>query len=269
MPIALTVRGLTKQYDRFTAVDDIDFTVTGGEIFGLLGPNGAGKTTTLKMLAGVLPPTSGSITLDGLDVVADPQAAKRLMGYLPQDPFAYEKLTGREFLHFIAEVRGIPLARRGPLFDHWLNLFELNTDGDKLIESYSGGMIKKILLIATFLHEPPLLLLDEPTISLDPLTVRKVRRQLELRAAAGAAIILSTHVLEIAEKLCDRIAIIYQGKLCALGTMPELRQAWLGETPGTLEDIFLKATGAEVDDDTIERGTLLGNPTPVESPFEP
>lgn len=254
MAIALSVRNLTKRYDRFTAVEGIDFEVHGGEILGLLGPNGAGKTTTLKMLAGVMAPTAGEIRLGEIDVVRDPQEAKRWLGYLPQEPYAYEKLTGREFLHFIAEVRSIPVARRATLFEHWLTAFDLTKDADKLLESYSGGMLKKLLLIATLMHEPPVLLLDEPTISLDPLTVRKVRQQLELRAAAGSAIILSTHVLEIAEKLCDRIAIIYGGQLCALGTMPELQAAWLGDIPGTLEDIFLRATGAELDEGALPEG---------------
>ncbi|HYE79351.1 MAG TPA: ABC transporter ATP-binding protein, partial [bacterium] len=201
MPPPIAVSGLTKRYDKFLAVDGLSFEVHAGEIFGLLGPNGAGKTSTLKMLAGVMAPTGGSILIDGIDAVANPQAAKREIGFLPQDPYAYEKLTGREFLHFIAEVRGMPLAERRPLFDHWFDLFELAKDADKLIEGYSGGMLKKLLLIATFLHDPPVLLLDEPTIELDPLTVRRVRRHIEDRAAAGRAVLLSTHVLEIAERM--------------------------------------------------------------------
>lgn len=247
----IAVDGLTKRYDKFLAVDGLSFDVHAGEIFGLLGPNGAGKTSTLKMLAGVMAPTAGTITIDGVDAVMHPQAAKRVLGFLPQDTYAYEKLTGREFLHFVAEVRGIPLVDRRPLFDHWLNLFELTPDADKLIEGYSGGMLKKLLLIVTFLHDPPVLLLDEPTIELDPLTVRRVRRHIQDRATAGRAILLSTHVLEIAERLCDRIAIIYQGRICALGTMDELRAIYLPSGQGTLEDVFIQATGADIEEEAI------------------
>ena len=248
MQPAIEVSRLTKRYDKFVAVDGVEFQVFPGEVFGLLGPNGAGKTTTLKMLAGVLAPNEGSVRVAGVDTVAHPQLAKRQIGYLPQDLYAYEKLTGREFLHFIAEVRGIPIAQRAPLFKYWIERFNMETDADKLIEGYSGGMTKKLLLIATFLHDPPVLMLDEPTISLDPFTVRKVRTYLQNRARKGHAVLLSTHVLEIAEKMCDRIAIIYKGRICALGTMEELRAAWLEDGQGNLEDIFIAATGVEVDD---------------------
>jgi ABC-2 type transport system ATP-binding protein len=208
-----------------------------GEVLGFLGPNGAGKTTTMRMIAALLLPSAGSIRVEGLDVAAQPLAVRRAVGFVPESPFLYDKLTGREFLDFSASLFGVRdgFARAEQL----LRLFELNDRGNDLIEGYSRGMRQKIGLAGVLMHDPAVMLLDEPTNSLDPRSARIVKDLLGGLRDRGHAIMLSTHVLEIAEQLADRVAIIDHGRIVAQGTLAELRAG--GNE--TLEDVFLRLTG--------------------------
>ncbi len=232
---------LTKKFGEKLAVDDASFKVQGGEIFGFLGPNGAGKTTTLKMLVGLLKPTSGTARIAGFDIQAQPLQAKASSGYVPDEPNLYAKLSARELLRFVGDLYQLEPAQVARRTDELLRLFDLTAAGDDMIESYSHGMQQKTSLAAALLHDPPVLILDEPTVGLDPKSARLIKDILRQIAERGAAIMLSTHILEIAERMCDRIAIINQGKLIAIGTLEELRTLGKGET--SLEDIFLELTG--------------------------
>ena len=207
---------LTKRYGDFTAVDDIDLVVPRGELFGFLGPNGAGKTTTLRMIAGILKPTSGTIKVAGVDVAADPITAKSKLGFIPDRPFIYEKLTGAEFLRF-----------------EWR---------DELVESYSHGMRQKLIISSAFVHRPEVIVVDEPMVGLDPKAARILKDLFREYTRRGHTIIFSTHTLEVAESLCDRLAIIVNGKIKAYGTMADLRRDLQGGERG-LEEIFLRLTG--------------------------
>jgi len=234
---------LTKRFGSFTAVDDVSLTVARGEIFGFLGPNGAGKTTTIKMLAGLLKPDRGSIVIRGHDMAAEPLACKQLTGYIPDRPYLYEKLTGFEFLQFIGSLyRVAPPAFRKST-DYFLDLFDLNDWRHHLIESYSHGMRQKLIMTAAFMIESPVIVVDEPMVGLDPKSARIVKELFKQRARQGTAIFLSTHSLEIAEELCDRIGIILNGRLKSCGDLATLRrEARMQESD--LEDIFLELTGA-------------------------
>ncbi len=232
---------LVKRYGTQIAVDDISFEVCGGEIFGFLGPNGAGKTTTIKMIVGLLQPTSGMIQVAGHDVQLQPLPAKAASGYVPDEPNLYPKLSARELLHFVGDLYEMDRAQVERRIDELLQLFELSQAGDDLIESYSHGMRQKTALAAALMHDPKVLVLDEPTVGLDPRSARMIKDILRQMAERGAAVFLSTHILEIAERMCDRIGIINRGKLIAVGTMSELRALGTGAT--NLEDIFLQLTG--------------------------
>ena len=240
----IQLRSLTKRYGRFTAVDSIDLTVSQGEIFGFLGPNGAGKTTTLRMIAGILRPTAGTVHIGGVDVVTDPLAAKAKLGYIPDRPFIYEKLTGSEFLRFVAGL----YDQQGPDVDNrareLLALFDLEDWRDELVESYSHGMRQKLIISSAFVHRPEAIVVDEPMVGLDPKAARILKDLFREYVNRGHTIMMSTHTLEVAESLCDRIAIIQGGKIRAEGTMAELRTQ---SEDGTerLESIFLKLTGEE------------------------
>jgi ABC-2 type transport system ATP-binding protein len=239
----IRIRGLTKKYGGLAAVDSIDLDVASGEIFGFLGPNGAGKTTTIKMLAGQLKPDRGTILIHGNDMAATPLRCKMITGYIPDRPYLYEKLTGLEFLRFIASLYQMDggLFRRNT--EHFLNLFDLISWQHHLIESYSHGMRQKLMIIAAFMIEPPLIIVDEPMVGLDPKSAKIVKELFKNHSRKGGTIFLSTHSLEIAEELCDRIAIIDRGRILALGTLAALRRdAQL--TDSGLEDIFLQLTGA-------------------------
>lgn len=239
-------RGLTKRYGEILAVDRLDLTIPAGEIYGFLGPNGAGKTTTIKMLVGLLRPTSGQALIGGYDMLQHPLQAKRIIGYLPEQPFLYEKMTGREFLRFVARLYDLDPVVADQRAQDLLRLFDLGPRADDLIQGYSHGMRQKMILSATLLHEPQAFFLDEPTVGLDPKSARQVKDLLHHLAQRGTAIFMSTHILEVAERMCDRVGIIDQGRLIASGTMEELRQA---EGAGTLEEIFLQLTGgAEVEE---------------------
>ncbi|MGI9139718.1 MAG: ABC transporter ATP-binding protein [Gemmatimonadaceae bacterium] len=240
----IQLRSLTKRYGKFTAVDSIDLSVARGEIFGFLGPNGAGKTTTLRMIAGILRPTAGTVLIGGVDVVKDPLQAKAKLGYIPDRPFIYEKLTGAEFLRFVAglyDQHGADIERRG---NELLALFDLEDWRDELVESYSHGMRQKLIISSAFVHRPEAIVVDEPMVGLDPKAARILKDLFREYVNRGHTIMMSTHTLEVAESLCDRIAIIQAGTIRAEGTMSELRTQ---SEDGTerLESIFLKLTGEE------------------------
>ena len=236
---------LTKRFGEKLAVNDVSFQVQSGEIFGFLGPNGAGKTTTIKMIVGLLKPTSGLVQVGGYDVQSQPLQAKAVNGYVPDEPNLYAKLTGRELLRFVGDLYGIERQQVERRSEELLRLFDLAEAGDDTIDSYSHGMQQKTAIASALVHDPRALVLDEPTVGLDPKSARLIKDILRQLADRGAAIFLSTHILEIAERMCDRIGIINQGSLIAVGTMQELRSARQDEIDSetTLEDIFLGLTG--------------------------
>jgi ABC-2 type transport system ATP-binding protein len=250
----LETEGLVKRYDGLLAVDRLTLTVNRGEIFGLLGPNGAGKTTTVNMCVGLLKPTAGTITIGGIDLARDPLAAKRLLGYVPDEPFLYEKLTGREFVTFMARLYGTvhDLAQRR---EHLLEYFGLLDAAGDLIAGYSHGMKQKAALCGMLIHEPQILFLDEPTVGLDPRSAHLLKDSLRSLAGAGRAIVLCTHILEIAQAICDRVGILNRGKVVALGTVDELRSMMHASSGESLEDIFLQLTG-EDEEQAVARSLL-------------
>jgi ABC-2 type transport system ATP-binding protein len=243
-PYAVELKGVTKRYNEIVAVNNLNLTIETGEIFGLLGPNGSGKSTTLKMLTSLVEPTVGSVTVLGLDVQKRPVEVKQLVGYVPEAANIYEFLTGIEYLDFIADIYGVQTAEKKQRITEYLKALQLEGREGDMINSYSDGMKKKISLISAFLHKPKLLLLDEPLNALDPRSARIVKDYLHELKGQGVTTIMSTHVLEIAEAICDRIGIMYQGNILALGNMDELRQRASMPKSG-LEDIFLKLTGTE------------------------
>ncbi len=237
----IEIKNISKKYHRHTAVDDLSLTVAAGEIFGFLGPNGAGKTTTIRMVAGALTPSSGTITLGGFDLAKQPRQAKSLVGYIPDRPFLYEKLSGWEFFEFLADLYSVPkadLADRGPKL---LELFELLDWRDDLIDNYSHGMKQRLIMAGALLPKPRILVVDEPIVGLDPRGAKLVLDIFRhLAEVEKVAILVSTHTMSLASRLCHRIGIIYKGRLQAMGTEEELR-ARSGQD-GDLEDIFLKIT---------------------------
>jgi len=240
----IQVTDLTKRFGHIIAVDGINLEVRPGEIFGFLGPNGAGKTTTIKMIAGVLKPTKGRIIIDGKDIQKDPLGAKQIIGFIPDRPFLYEKLTGVEFLKFISDCYGIEPQASHERISNLLKMFELEPWADELIEGYSYGMKQRLIMCAALIHKPKVLIVDEPMMGLDPKGARLVKEIFREMCQNGASIFMSTHILQLAEELCDRISIIQKGKIIATGTPRELeRQANSGDH--RLESIFLKLTGGE------------------------
>jgi len=235
----IELHGLTKRFGDLVAVDHLDLTVQPGELFGFLGPNGAGKTTTIKMCTGLLTPTEGTALIAGHDIRRDGTAARALIGYVPDTPNLYHKLTGREFVRFVADIYRVDPARRERRLAELLEMLGLTEAADELIETYSHGMKQKTVLAAALIHDPKVLFLDEPTQGLDPRSARLVKEVLRALCQRGATVFMSTHILEVAERICDRVGIIYKGRLVALGTMEELRHG----ADQTLEDIFLEVTG--------------------------
>ena len=233
---------LTKRYGGFTAVDAIDLHVPRGQLFGVLGPNGAGKTTTLRMIAGILRPTSGTVEIAGIDVVRDPVAAKSRLGFVPDRPFIYEKLTGVEFMRFVAGLYGQEGARVEHRGRELLALFDLEEWRDELVESYSHGMRQKLIIASAFVHRPEVIVVDEPMVGLDPKAAKILKDLFRAYADRGNTIVMSTHTLEVAETMCDRIAIVQGGRIRADGTMADLRRDAAGGASG-LETIFLRLTG--------------------------
>jgi ABC-2 type transport system ATP-binding protein len=237
----IKISHLSKSYNKGSvkAVDDLSVEVRSGEIFGFLGPNGAGKTTTIKLLVGLLNPDAGQILLDGRDIAREPIEAKRQIGYVPDNPDMFERLTGMEYLKFMADVYGVPAAKRKERIARFLELFEMTGAAGDLIKSYSHGMRQKIVITGALLHEPTLWILDEPLVGLDPKSARLLKDLMREHCDEGKTVFFSTHVLEVAERLCDRIGIIHHGKLIAIGTLEELRQ---GDRAESLENIFLELT---------------------------
>ncbi|MBI2790107.1 MAG: ABC transporter ATP-binding protein [Elusimicrobia bacterium] len=240
----IRLEGLSKTFGAYKAVDGLNLEVRPGEIFGFLGPNGAGKTTTVKMMTGLLKPSAGRVLVGGRDMAADPIAAKRAMGLVPDEPFVYPKLTGAEYLRFVGELYGVPLSDMRKRVPELLEMFELTPWGGELLESYSHGMRQKLVLAGILLHDPKILVLDEPMVGLDPKSGRLVKDIFIRLAERGTAIFMCTHVLEIAEKLCHRIGIMIGGKMIACGSIEELRAASAAKQEGRdLESIFLSLTG--------------------------
>jgi ABC-2 type transport system ATP-binding protein len=237
----IEIQNLTKIYDTRAAVKDLSLTVRAGEIFGFLGPNGAGKTTTVRMVAGTLAPTSGRVILGGLDLAREPRAAKGLVGYIPDRPFLYEKLSGWEFLEFLGDLYGLGRGEVDFRGARLLDLFELLDWRDDLIESYSHGMKQRLVMAGALIHKPRILVVDEPIVGLDPRGAKLVADIFRhLAEKEGVAVLISTHTMSLASRLCHRIGIIAQGVLMAVGTEEELRLRSGRE--GDLEDIFLKLT---------------------------
>jgi ABC-2 type transport system ATP-binding protein len=237
----IELRQLTKRFGAATAVNRLDLTVADGEIFGFIGPNGAGKTTTIRMLGGLLAPSGGRVIIDGIDMTRDPVAAKRRIGLVPDRPFLYEKLTGIEFLRFIADLYDVPGADFDARADALLALFKLQDRADELIEAYSHGMKQRLIFAASLLHAPGNLIVDEPMVGLDPRGIKMVRDLFRRLAREGTTLFLSTHTLKLAEDLCDRVGIIHRGRLVATGTIAALKQAaCVGDAD--LEAAFLALT---------------------------
>jgi len=238
----IETRILIKRYGDKVAVNDVSFDVYQGEVFGFLGPNGAGKTTTIKVIVGLLQPTSGTVKVAGYDVQSQSMLAKASSGYVPDTPNLYAKLTGRELLHFVGDLYNMDRGQVTHRIDELLRMFDLTNAAEDTVDSYSHGMQQKTSLAAALMHDPKVLILDEPTVGLDPKSARLIKDILRQLADRGAAVMLSTHILEIAERMCDRIGIINKGQLIAVGTMDELRT--LDKTgQHSLEDIFLSLTG--------------------------
>ena len=247
----ITLTGLTKRYGRFTAVDGIDLTVPKGELFGFLGPNGAGKTTTFRMIAGIILPTAGRIQIGGVDLLRQPLLAKRRLGYIPDRPFVYDKITGVEFLRFVAALygqEGDAVERR---VAELLDVFELTSWKDELVEAYSHGMRQKLIISSALIHRPQCIVVDEPMVGLDPKAARLLKDIFRQFVERGGTVLMSTHTLEVAEAMCDRVAIIQHGKIVAEGTVDDLRrQHRAGDA--SLEELFLKLTGGAQVRDLVE-----------------
>ncbi|MDF2629759.1 MAG: transporter ATP-binding protein [Symbiobacteriaceae bacterium] len=237
----IEINAVSKSYGGGTkkAVDHLSLTVKPGEIFGFLGPNGAGKTTTLKMIVGLLRPDSGSVRINGFDITTQPLEAKRQMAFVPDTPEVYEKLTGLEYLNFIGDIYNVPASQRRERIERFAETFELTGALGERISSYSHGMQQKLVLMSALLHNPPVWILDEPMVGLDPRSAHVLKELMAEHTRNGNTLFFSTHVLEVAEKLCDRVAIIKQGRIIACGTVEELRQ---NQSGGSLEEIFLELT---------------------------
>jgi len=247
----LTLTNLTKRYGKFVAVDDLSLEVRSGELFGFLGPNGAGKTTTIKMICGLLRPTSGTVQIAGYDIQKEPLRAKAVLGLVPDSPVLYKKLTGREFVRFVGELYAVDAKTMARRIDDLLKLLDMAASADDIIETYSHGMKQKASLMAALIHDPKLVVLDEPTVSLDPRSAKIVKDVLKALCTMGKTVFMSTHILEIAERVCDRVGIINKAKLVAVGTTAELKSR-SGEDGVSLEDVFLELTGGPEEEEVIK-----------------
>lgn len=241
----LKLEGVTKRYKgaSVNAVDDLNLEVRPGEIFGFLGPNGAGKTTTIKMVVGLLTPDRGRVLVNGHNIAENPLAAKATLGYVPDNPNLYPRLTGLEYLNLMGDVYGVDGPTRKRRLDYYLEMFELTRAVGDLIQSYSRGMQQKLALTGALLHQPPLFILDEPLVGLDPRSAHLFKTIMREHVKQGNTVFFSTHVLEVAEQLCHRVGIINKGQLIACGTMDELR-AMSGQAGSNLEKLFLELTDA-------------------------
>jgi len=239
----IEIEHLTKNFGTLQAVKDLSLTIPRGELFCFLGPNGAGKTTTIKILCGLLKPTGGTLHIRGIDLQADPAAVRRLIGYIPDTPFLYERLTPVDFFRFIGDLYQVPAERVHAAREHFFALFDMEAYAQTLIKDLSHGYRQRLIYAATFLHQPEVLFIDEPFIGLDPFSIRLIHDLLRQAARAGTTILLTTHILAFAEQLADRIGIIAGGRLVGLGTLAELRAR--SSMQGPLEDIFLRLTRPE------------------------
>jgi len=237
----IVLEHITKRFGAFAAVDDLSLTVPDGEFFGFLGPNGAGKTTTIKMMTGLFTPSSGRILLDGFDVVRRPIEAKRTFGYIPDHPYLYDKLTGREFLFYIGALHELPKPRVRLNVERVIDELELASWIDKRTEDYSQGMRQRVAFAAAFVHDPRTVIIDEPMVGLDPRSARIVKDMLTKKTREGAAVFMSTHILEMADELCDRIGIIHRGRMIFLGSKADMH-AEKAKYDGKLESVFLEMT---------------------------
>jgi ABC-2 type transport system ATP-binding protein len=242
----IRLTNLTKRYGKFTAVDGIDLEIRRGELFGFLGPNGAGKTTTMRMIAGILQPTSGTIEIAGDNLAADPLKAKSRLGFIPDRPFVYDKLTGAEFLRFVAALYGQDGEAIERRMEELLDLFELTPWKDELVESYSHGMRQKLIISSALLHRPEVIVVDEPMVGLDPKGQKFLKDLFRAFVDRGGTVLMSTHTLDTVEEMCDRIGIISAGKILACGTMAEVREQTAGGD-ARLEELFLKLTGGIIE----------------------
>jgi len=235
----IEVRELVKRYGRLTAVGGIDLRADPGEVLALLGPNGAGKSTTIKMITGLIRPSAGSVVVNGFDAVRAPVEAKAALGYVPDRPYLYPKLTGRELLRFLGRLREVPDAERRA--DAWLERFDLLEVQNERIEAYSHGMRQKLTFCAALLHDPQVLVVDEPMVGLDPRAARDVRRLMRERAEAGRTVLLTTHQIDVAEETADRVTLLHRGRVAADGSLADLRSR-VGDEGARLEAIFLRLT---------------------------
>jgi ABC-2 type transport system ATP-binding protein len=236
----ITLDNVSKSYGTKKAVENLNLTVGAGELFAFLGPNGAGKTTTIKLLCGLLFPTSGRVLLGGFDMATQGDKARQLLSYVPDLPFLYEKLTGREFLHFIAEMYGLPADEARERINGVIVSFSLESFVDDLTERYSHGMRQRTVFASALVHNPKILIVDEPTVGLDPYSVRKLKDELKRLSQSGTTVFLSSHSLDVVEEIADRVAIINRGTLIGVGTIDELRNS--ARVDGSLEQLFLTLT---------------------------
>jgi ABC-2 type transport system ATP-binding protein len=237
----IELKSLTKKYGDYKAVDDLNLFVKKGEIFGFIGPNGAGKTTTIKMIGGILAPSAGSVTVAGIDIQKEPEKAKRKIGFIPDRPYLYEKLTGREFLKFTADLYGVSADIFNKKAQQNLEMFSLADWSDELIESYSHGMKQRLIMSAALLHDPEVIIVDEPMVGLDPMAIMMVKDLFQRLAHKGVTVFMSTHTLAVAEDICERIGVINKGHLIASGTTAELRRK-ANVTDADLERVFINLT---------------------------
>ena len=237
----IELKNLTKKYGDFQAVNDLNLSIQKGEVFGFIGPNGAGKTTTIKMMGGILEPTNGTVTIAGVSMQAEPEIAKSKIGFIPDRPYLYEKLTGMEFLRFTADLYGVSEDTFQATAYNILKNFSLTDWADELIESYSHGMKQRLIMSAALLHNPEVIIVDEPMVGLDPAAIIMVKKLLKTLADQGVTIFMSTHTLKVAEDICDRIGVIHKGNLIALGTTTELQRK-TNVTETDLERVFLNLT---------------------------
>ena len=237
-------KSLEKRYGPFQALHPLDLHVRKGEVFGFLGPNGAGKTTTIRTLAGVITPTSGQVFIDGMDIMEHPVESKRKVGYIPDRPYLYDKLTAREFLQFVGQLYGLSKAHIKQRGDGLLEENGLIERANELIEAYSHGMKQRLVLSSALLHDPPLLIVDEPMVGLDPHGARQIKNRFREIADSGRTVFLSTHSLDVAQEVCDRVGILFRGRLVALETVDELLRK---QNSGDLEEVFLKITEEQME----------------------
>lgn len=236
---AVEARGLTKLYGSFTACRDVNLSIPAGDVFAFIGPNGAGKTTTIRMLTGILLPSSGTAFINGIDIVGSPLEAKREMGYVPDRPFLYEKLTGTEFLSMIRDVYAVEKRHFADRREQLVSLFEMDDWMDELIENYSHGMKQKLILISAFVHGPKVIVMDEPLIGLDPKAAKKLKRLISDESSGGVTFFISTHVLSLVEEICRNVAIIDRGMIILEGPIDKIRSM---RDDASLEDVFLSVT---------------------------